>query len=1266
MAYDELRFFKKNIQTFEYLPVIRPRRKKPKKKPIDPNLKICPNCNKEQNKNNKKCERCGLDFNIGTKILRIINNKCSDEDKILLISSNEEKLVLLKNLFKENNFQKYLKILHDGNCEELSESDIPKELRDEISILIDINKLLNLYYDIPIYSNVYSSRYLTNLDVLKENVNYIKYTDFNTLNDYIKSFQKYVYLISSLDIKYNNISNLNKIINKLVLIKKDMCRFNENIGKLYDFYERNGINISDSPNENIELINDVKILFENPSIIENETEIHNFLNLLQDYKEINSKNKDSSYYINGFKTKNRFLKEIILKYNNYLSKYNLNLEILNAKQKFSKHGFNLHNLIEFNEFKEIMSSFHDPTLVNDDNYFLLNDKLEEYLKENNNSFSDNFNKYRKKLEKNIKKKIKERQRKIPKNSNDEIYELLYLLNKKLNDLSVNVNTFHDFKENIENINVLTEHPKLIGDYTFFKGLHTLENYSNKNTNLTFKDFFSKNYEKLYEIINIFLIKINNEYNQKNYSIIKKNTDEILTIIKELKINMSSIDNINTNLKTYENLFNHNKEKSSKIKKLRSLIQSVLDRLNIKSMQNRPLKEFLDYSNSKIDKYEKIISLKNDIIKTINNSENIDEKFNNSTFLIKKCYDLKNELDMDEYKRDIDNVSYNYRHFKEINNYIDILNMDVTIVNLYKKYEYDIKFTSSYYDNLFDENTINFIESSDIENEIAELNSISEKLDYLLNDKNQNTLKHENLNDFSSEYYNINYFYKNIIEKVKNCDINNFNEVINDLKKELLFKTNDHKLNRIIHNMTIIEEIINLSCELELENAENIFNYEYDQLILFHKQIIGYIKFTDYYNMGLFNTNIFKFYRSHTFSDDLNNLDLKLTNVQKYIENNNIDYSIFTNSELINIDELIIMKEITDETTYLFENEPNDKTQKIENIQTIIDNLFKLCEEYPIFDENNTYINELTTARNKINKYYKMSIYENKIDSHEEIITNNLNNIWRGYSTNINKIKNKFDVDLKFTKLFKNNIFTLKTIQNINNLSKSDLKKLNKLESSLISLLSIFKTNFSDENIYSNNEKLIKEINKLDKSNINSDTIKILSNINLTLKKKELENLIKILNIKINQPKIYNSILELEEKLNSYTENNYEYSEDSLNKLSNDIKYSQLKNLGIITDKNEKLIRNDFENFLNIINQFEEYRMLIIERITNTKERELTENFDIILTKKRIFLINEKTIKEKLSKQFVNQFDKFFVLHDSDKMKIHNVLTKKDRLYKIMG
>ena len=66
MAFDEPRFSGKNIRPHEYLPVRIPKSKQNKKpKPLDSNMKICPNCNKKQHKNNEKCERCGLDFNIG-------------------------------------------------------------------------------------------------------------------------------------------------------------------------------------------------------------------------------------------------------------------------------------------------------------------------------------------------------------------------------------------------------------------------------------------------------------------------------------------------------------------------------------------------------------------------------------------------------------------------------------------------------------------------------------------------------------------------------------------------------------------------------------------------------------------------------------------------------------------------------------------------------------------------------------------------------------------------------------------------------------------------------------------------------------------------------------------------------------------------------------------------------------------------------------------------------------------------------------------------
>lgn len=1177
MPIDELRFPGKNIQIPEFIPTIPSDKKKIKRKPkpLDPNLKKCPNCGKIQNKNNKICERCGLDFNIEQRIFRIIDERCSSDDKILIIADNK-KFQLLESVLK-NKYYNNLKILNKANCEELFKVQIPEETCDEISLLIDLNKSLNEQYNIPIYNNIYSSRYLANLTVLNSNVEYIEYDNIEELDNFIKAFQEYIYLSNILDITHNNLKDLNSIIEGLLLTEKNIHKLNDYIKQLYDIYDLYGITISNSLNKDIKLVEDVKILYEHPTLIDNENEINTFLNLLQDYNKLNNKSRDSSYYIKSFKNKNRFIQEIIREYNKYITRYNIDTSILHAKQKFDSYGFNLFNLLYIKDFKEIMSSFNDSRIIENTDYLLLNEKFNEYLHDNSIGFSDNFNKYRKKLEKLIKSKIKEKNNHSKKNN--EIYKLFNRLDWQLKELSINVDTLDDFEKNINNINLLITYPKVMEDYKLYWALSTFnKNEKDKNITLTFKQYFNRNYGELLKLFNIFFTIYDKKY----------------------KTNPEKFDTDN---------------------------------------------------------------LKEQIVNVIEKTNNFEDKLDNSTYLIKKCYDLKNELNLNEYKKKIDKISKNNRIFKEINSYIDLTKINETISDLYK-YKFDIKITSLYDEKVFDDNTMNRIKTLDIESKINNLNNTHKKLNNLLKQKNKQNLKYKKFTEFSSNnYINTNYS-KKLLKKLKNCNITNFNKTIDDLKKEIGIKTNDYKFNEIISDMNLIKEINDLSSKLKINDYKNLFNYNYNQLIQFNQKIKKNIEFTNYYNKGLFNDNIFKFYKSPSYLEDLNDLDHRLYKIKMYIEKNNIPYSIFNELELKNIENIIIMKDTIEETTTLFENKTNNISQDIQNFLIIIDNLIKLCGDYPVMDNNELYLEKLHSSQNKINKYYTMNSYETKIDSHERLIKNNLNNIWKGYSTNLNKIKSKLGTDLNFTKLYQNKIFSSKTIENSNKFSKTDYKMLNKIKSNITSLfIKIYKDDiYSSENIYSTNEKLIKEIDKLKNTNSETEYVEIFSELNKILQNNDIENLIKILKIKINQPQNYDLIIKLENQLNNFSEE-LKYTEDTLNEFCDNIKYTQLINLEIIND-NLNLIKNDLNNFLDVINKFNKHRILVMERIYNMDEYDLKTNFDLILSEKHIFLLNKNKIHKKLSNEYINQFDKYIIFNNYKDKKIQNILRRTDRLYNL--
>ena len=994
-------FDKRNLGNYS-IPLTPPTKKKPpklkNKRKIIVNEEIksgfikCPVCGHIQPKTNSQCDVCKLNLNRSERVINFITKNESQDSNFFLLFDDEYFFNQLISAFKDNNIYDQVKILDNANVINLSDGIIIDNFHVEISNLININKLLNFYYNIPFYNNVYSSKYLKNLYVLKNNPKYIDTNDLEKLLNFIKKSSENNDNINNID--FENISDFNDYINKLLEIKHEISEFYKNVDELIIFYNKFGIKCYDKLNKNIELINAVKILNDNPSLINNKNDVNNFINLLEKYKGLNKKNKDSTYFIKNFKVKNK----ILLKSFNYFNRIfrnsstiKIESEIINLRNEFDDIGFNLIEIYKCTDFKNFLLYYKNAETIQDEDFYLLNEKLIEYFEISNINLSEYFKKFYKKLNKLVKDKISEKSEKLYEKS--EVNTIKYLINDLFNqmELSKEIHNFNELKEYITDIN-------------------------------------------------------------------------------------------NNVLK----------------------LQDILD-------------------------------------------------------------------------------SNNLEDFKSI--------------------------------------------------------------DF-------NIILEETPESFKFSGYNE--FYKRTINKIKNCNINNFDVIIAELRDDLSFKVNDKKLNEILFNFNIIKEILDLSSKLNLVDEENLFNYKFDDLLKLHKNIKKNIEFTDYLNNGLFNENIFNFYNSKTFLIDLNDVELKLQTLNNYIDNNDLILDDILKKSSNQLDSYSEFENIFLQTKELFNKE--DTEISITDYKIIIDNLLYLCENnIDNNDEPLLFIESLLKAKDRINKYSLMYEYETDIDKFNEIININLDGIWVGYSTKLNKVKNKLMLDLQFTNLYQDGIFTDITLKSCNNFSKSDLKFLEKINRKL---------NLNYEKICDNkdydfdkiyyNELLIQYFSQLSELSDNKEYYEILIKINKILNRKDFTDVIKSLPNKNYEDLIKKYDLSDEDNLLSIVENH--------------VKYTQLIDYGVLDKNNIEYIKEEIDYILYYINQLEEYRLLIIERINKTEIFDLSTDFNEILnqiSEKRIFILNKKLLNKPISKDFVDYFDKILIPRNPDEMYIEELLNATNKIIKML-
>ena len=409
------------------------------------------------------------------------------------------------------------------------------------------------------------------------------------------------------------------------------------------------------------------------------------------------------------------------------------------------------------------------------------------------------------------------------------------------------------------------------------------------------------------------------------------------------------------------------------------------------------------------------------------------------------------------------------------------------------------------------------------------------------------------------------------------------------------------------NINNSKKFIDLLSEYQENNVEktiviNKLNYFKEKLIIF----IDFIKI--YFNNYIFrklNSKISNFSKYDFITSFLNQLQPE-NNIL-----NSSDYNVLEYIEKFNTD--------LDEIKKSLKNKYVDVDKAINDMNFVINNLSALNDEYFIlFDgvEDNFNKSSIKLFGDVLNQYSYLYKLECKINDYRNIISINLNGIWKGLFSDIDAIKNKLEMDEKYTLLYNKGIFAEDTIKSFHDLSDEKIKFIKSFNRNIENKKDVYCT------IHENGDKLLSEINKLKHSDNIYENYSIFKEINAILNLEELNGLIKLIGdeiINYNKHTDYyvNELNQYKEiSFKYFNKTNFDYSFNELNQLiAPHIKFTQLIDNKIIHEDKIQFIKNNNDDFLTNVNQLDELSSRIYKNSLDTSplDKDLKDNFPIIIS-----------------------------------------------------
>ena len=558
-----------------------------------------------------------------------------------------------------------------------------------------------------------------------------------------------------------------------------------------------------------------------------------------------------------------------------------------------------------------------------------------------------------------------------------------------------------------------------------------------------------------------------------------------------------------------------------------------------------------------------------------------------------------------------------------------------------------------------------------------------------------------LNEFIKIYYRYTNYLDSINFEYMDDDpliiehINKYSKKLFGLKKSIIWFSNQidrldscYRLLEVNSSFNVSEKVNFIDDLLIMKYNPNFINYEQSQELidlLIEYQKINILNISSINRIGnlrekcILFTNIIQIYYNFSIYDVL----FKEVNSEINLFNQDLDLldNLDLNIEISNFNQDVNNYKF-EEIKELLKINYDDISESIENTQEIIDDLFNIINNIFSSTKNTEFNFEInfelyhTKFNEELEKCSNIFEIESKIDNYNDIIKNNLSDIWTGLFSDITEIKNKLKIDQKYTYLYNKNLITENTLKNFNNLSNEDTQ-----------FLETFKSNIDGKNekiyinLFENKEKLLNELNALKKLKDNDlkGYYEVFKEINLVLKLDELDKLISCLEKSIKKD-VINSSNEYLDQLSQYNELYFRYFnekifnisfEELIKRLNLHIMFTDLINNKIVSLDYLPKIKDNIDDFIGYVNKleelFENIKLKSEFLVDNPVIKKLSlNNLSTEENKYNIIFSQINTAIKIFDKNFINNFD-YVILDDNENIsqedRLQLFLISKNKLYR---
>lgn len=1160
---------------------------------------------------------------ISEKISNLINTK-PDKSKILVVSNND--LIL-------DEIQLEFRVKPKYNIFKSSKSTTQLEtLLNNVEKFEKTNSVLFNKYAIKLFSDVKSIKNISNLKILSENLYYIDNKNAKLLNDFLKAYWEFYEIsnFSNIDLtlaekdissEVNNISKkLNSIKNYIKRLDKTLNLLDLNLNNLNEF--------------------DAEILKNNPNLV-NSNEINSFLEVLEKYHKLNPSNLSSLNYFTEF-PENNFIRGIIANFKRYINsqdEYNtLNQEILNLRNEFQSYGLHFNNLNEYYAHKDQLIKFSNASYLGDANYLILSAKIKEFLKLEC-SLKDYFEKCKKKIKFNSDSNL------IYLNVNNGLKNILNICD----NIGFKINSFSDLMVHKSDFEVLEEYVK-------FNKKNTVANEE------TIREYTMNLFYELKDICNG-LINEDNAIDESELDYIIYNISNLNRVINKIGLNLHSLNEINDSFLIIANLENDTSsniftsQTGTYLQNETFAIHNDLDLLKnslnylLSILEDKPhLKEYpIDKLSQSFNNQFKIGFLKSNLESFMDSTNTFEEILENNEVIIQNAFNLIDTTNHLELKSKLDKISNELKSISQMHETQNYSGNQLMINNISS---YKISITEEF--------------NKLLQNRIFSKEKIAEcDIEALLNELNNNIhIVKDYIVSNGLESADLNSIIKNNNEIMQNND--KFKSKIDQSTLYTFYETCSQLNNHDI-DYELVNDILNLSQQLKVNEYAEFSKFSLDDLIDFSKTLDNNIEFSEYVDIGKIDKEF------NVSLDQLNELNSKIEDIKTKFHKLKLDDSPLDDFSLIDITGVNEIKEKLAKIEEHLKINSTNVDELIENYKISLDMLLNLCKNHYIeFESDNHKFNSsdflfnLEGIEYDFNSYIRLYELEKKIYSYDDLIQNNLNSIWNGPLTDLELVKNKLKIDEEFTIQYSQGIYTNKTLDNLSEVSTSDFSLLNDLKNMEGHEL---KSRYLLS--YKNRDKLIPEINRL--SNVNKDDLtsilEIFVNINKIYKSDEISDCITLLEYNIKHTDSIRLIREYENNLRYHSIVYYKFFnsrkfdmhiEEVITRLENHFKFTELIDLQIINERYLDEIKSNFNDFIGHVEKLDELKTEIIESSNkyygdkNVTFNEIKENWTK-LEDANLVLMDLKTLRNSFDSNYITYFDYVYVVDD-------NTLTGEDKLH----